>query len=267
MLHRSLISLACLALPTGLLAHEFWIDAVRWQVAPDAPIIADIRVGEDFKGSAYAYLPPRFRRFDIVQNGRVTAVDGRPGDRPALAMAAPEEGLAVIVHVTSDYHLTYRDWQKFVNFATHKDWAHLIEQHRERGLPETGFRERYARYGKSLIAVGNGDGTDIVTGIETEIVALANPYTDVLTEGLPIRVFYQDEPRRDAQVEVFEKAPDQSVTVFTLRTDNSGQTVVPTKPGHTYLVDAVVIRPLNATAENDPVWESLWASLTFKVPD
>lgn len=267
MYRRFVTLLTCLALPVAVQSHEFWIDTEAWQVAPGAPIVADIRVGEEFKGSAFSYLPPRFRRFDIVQNGIVTPVEGRAGDRPALKMAAPEEGLAVVVHVTSDYLLTYREWEKFVNFATHKDWVPLIEVHKSRGLPETGFRERYVRYGKSLIAVGNGRGTDSVTGIETEIVALTNPYTDDLSDGLPVRVLYRDAPRTDTQVEVFEKAADGNVEVFTVRTDDTGEAVVPVKSGYSYLVDAVVIRAIDPEAENDPVWESLWASLTFKVPE
>ncbi|MDA7429653.1 DUF4198 domain-containing protein [Primorskyibacter aestuariivivens] len=253
--------------PAAVSAHEFWIDAKAWQVAPDAPIVADIRVGEEFKGSAYSYLPPRFRRFDIVQGDDVTAVEGRAGDRPALNMAAPAEGLAVVVHVTSDYSLTYSEWDKFVNFATHKDWVPLIEEHEARGLPETGFRERYSRHGKSLIAVGEGTGMDREVGLETEIVALANPYTDDLSGGLPVRVLYQGAPRGNAQVELFEKAPDGSVATSLHRTDADGMVQFPVKPGHTYLVDAVVLRPLEPVEESDPVWESLWASLTFQVPE
>ena len=40
-------------------------------------------------------------------------------------------------------------------------------------------------------------------------------------------------------------------------------------PGHTYLLDAVILRPVNEGAAFDedlPVWESLWAALTFAVP-
>lgn len=262
----ALFALATL-LPAALAAHEFWIDTQDWQVAPGADIVADIRVGEAFKGSAYSFLPPRFRRFDIVQGDIVTEVTGRAGDRPALNMAAPAEGLAVVVHVTSDYNLTYREWDKFVNFVTHKDWVPLLDEHKARGLPETGFRERYSRYGKSLIAVGNGAGMDRALGLETEIVALANPYTDTLDGGFPVRVFYQGAPRGGARVELFEKAPDGSVSIILDRTDADGTAMLPVKPGHTYLVDSVVIRALEPAEDTDPVWESLWASLTFQVPE
>lgn len=266
-------SIAALVLALGasiaaapLAAHEFWIDPTDFSVDEGTPLVADIRVGQDMKGSAYSYVPPNFRRFDIVMNGTVTPVEGRAGDRPALNMAAPESGLAVVVHVTKDYTLVYREWEKFVTFCTHKDFEWALAQHAERGLPQTDFRELYSRHAKSLIAVGDGAGADSETGLETEIVALANPYTDDLSGGFPVRVLYQGKPRTEAQVELFERAPDGTVEIRLFTTDEEGRALLDVKAGHAYLADHVVMRPLEATSETDPVWESLWASLTFEVP-
>jgi hypothetical protein len=41
---------------------------------------------------------------------------------------------------------------------------------------------------------------------------------------------------------------------------------VEVSPGHSYLTDHVVMRPMEPEAADGPVWESLWASLTFEVP-
>lgn len=258
--------LALLCLPLAAAAHEFWIDVRQWQVAPGDPLQADLRVGQDFDGPSFSYLPHRTRRFDIVTGDAIAPVKGRAGDKPGLDTVAPAEGLAVVVHVTGDYVLTYKEWDNFEAFLTHKDWTPLLAEHRARGLPEVDFRERYSRHGKALVAVGGGGGSDREVGLETEIVALANPYTDDLTDGLPVRVLYQGRPRVGAQVEVFAKAEDGAVSVQFYRTDDAGLATIPVEPGVTYLVDSVVLRPLEAQVETDPVWESLWASLTFRVP-
>lgn len=257
--------LALLCLPLAAAAHEFWIDARQWQVAPGEPLQADLRVGQDFDGPGFAYLPHRTRRFDIVMGDTVIPVKGRAGDKPGLDTTAPDAGLAVVVHVTEDYTLTYKEWEKFESFLRHKDWTSLLAEHHARGLPEVDFRERYSRYGKALVAVGEGRGRDREVGMETEIVALANPYADDVT-GLPVRVLYQGTPRVDAQVEVFAKAEDGTVSVELYRTDETGVATLRVQPGVTYLVDSVVLRPLEPKADTDPVWESLWASLTFQVP-
>lgn len=264
---RVMSVLAALALPLGAAAHEFWIDMQGWEVAEGGDLVADLRVGEKLVGPSYSFLPQNFKRFEIVMGGTTTPVAGRAGDKPALNMAAPDDGLAVVVHETRDYSITYRDWDKFENFVTHKGVPELTRRHRDRGLPEDGFREGYTRYGKALVAVGDGTGSDVVTGMETEIVALRNPYTDDLSGGLPVRVLYRDAPRPDAQVELFERAPDGTVDVTLYETDAEGIAILPVKPGHIYLADAVVIRPVEPTEDDPSVWQSLWASLTFRVPD
>lgn len=261
---------AIVAVSTGAAwCHEFWIDPESFTVAPGAPIVAALRVGERFEGSEQSYLPQNFRRFELHQGEAAAPVESRMGDRPALAQPAPGAGLAVVVHETTDYRLTYREADLFEAFVRHKDAAWVLEAHAARGLPETGFSELYSRYAKSLVAVGAGAGADRAVGLATEIVALANPYTDDVGEGLPVRLLYAGAPRPDAQIEVFEKAADGTVSVKTVRTDAAGEARVPVEPGHRYMLDAVVLRaPAEDLAEaRDVVWESLWANLTFAVPD
>lgn len=260
---------ACLlmaSVPFASSAHEFWIEPHQFQIAAGDPLVADIRVGENLKGPAFNYIPPRFSRFDIVMGDVTVAVDGRAGDKPALDMPVPDQGLAVVVHVTTNSRLTYTEWDKFVNFCTHKDFTQVIDRHLERGLPQDKFREIYSRHAKSLIAVGDGKGSDQEVGLVTEIVALANPYSDDLSRGMPVKVLYNGMPRSDTQVEVFARLPDGTVNVAQYRTDADGVAVLPVDSGVMYLVDAVVMRELEQTEPTDPVWESLWASLTFMVP-
>lgn len=265
---RRFTGLAILAMALGSVAqaHEFWIDPIRPQVDAGAPLVAHLRVGDKLKGATYSYIPRNFRRFELVQGDAVIPVEGRLGDVPGLNMPAPHEGLVTVVHLTKDYTITYNDWQKFTNFCEHKDFTDVLDAHRARGLPETGFVERYSRHAKSLMAVGDGAGADTEVGLEVEIIALGNPYTDDLSNGLPIEVRYQGAPRADVQVEIFARDLSNSITITTTRTDADGRAVIDVAPGHFYLLDHVVMRPLDPLAEKDPVWESLWASLSFVTP-
>ncbi|GAA4222235.1 hypothetical protein GGQ68_001193 [Sagittula marina] len=246
-------------------AHEFWIEPEAYQVAPDAPLVAQLKVGDKLEGSSFSYVPPNFRRFDVIVDGEVIEVDGRAGDKPALNMVLDREGLATVVHVTRDYALTYKDRATFERFCDHKDIKWACVSHDTRGLDPDVIRERYTRYAKSLMALGDGAGSDLEVGLVTEIVAEANPYTDDVSDGFPVRVLHNGEPRKNTQVELFEKAPDGTVDVRYYRTDDTGRAVVEVHPGHAYLVDAVEM--LEIPVENDgPAWESRWASLTFAVP-
>ena len=265
---KTALTAALAALIAGpLLAHEFWIDPVEPQVDPGGTLQADIRVGENFAGSAYAFLPPNFERFDLVMGEEVIAVEGRPGDRPALNMPAPGEGLVVVVHETRAYDLTYDGFERFKSFLEHKDALWALERAEALGLDPEAVQEVYIRYGKSLMAVGDGEGSDREVGLLTEVVAEANPYTDDLSAGLPVRVLYEGAPRADAQVELWARAPDDSVTVEKYRTDAEGRVTLPMEAGMDYLVDAVVYREVEPASEDGAHFESLWASLTFAVPD
>lgn len=264
---RSICAAFVLALPAlPAASHEFWIEPLAFQVAPGDPLEARLRVGESFEGPSYSYLPRNFIRFDVAQGDAVTEVDGRLGDNPALQFDGAADGLAVILHETSDNRLTYDEWAGFLRFAAHKDFGDVETMHDARGLPREGFRESYSRHAKSLIAVGSGAGADREYGLRTEIVALANPYTDDLSDGFPVLVLLEGEPRADVQVELFDRDPDGEVTVTLHRTDAEGRAVLPVEPGHVYLADNVTLLPLEQDSPGDPVWHSLWASLTFAVP-
>ncbi|WP_036760445.1 DUF4198 domain-containing protein [Leisingera daeponensis] len=267
MQYRLFCSILCsgLTLAAGPgLSHEFWIEPQKYQEVSGNPVVARLRNGQEFKGAEQPYLDHRIARFEVRQGAAAAPYQGRMGDMPAFTSEMAQDGLAVLIHQTQPQTLTYDTWEAFQTFIDHKGFGDIRTQHQTRGLPEAGFGEQYTRYAKSLVAIGNGSGSDAATGLETEIVALANPYTDDLSQGLPVRVLYQGEPRPNAQVEIFAKAPDGSVTISTRLTDAEGETAVPVMPGHQYLLDAVVLRP--APEGKDYVWESLWAALTFAVP-
>ncbi|MEM9348737.1 MAG: DUF4198 domain-containing protein [Pseudomonadota bacterium] len=253
---------AAATLASPALGHEFWISPEAYKVATEEPVRANIRVGESFKGNASSFFSRSTEQFFVLLGGDRVEPEATLGDRPVLNRAMPDEGLAVVVYETTDSRLTYRDWQKFVNFVEHKDFDGALERHAARGLPEEGFVETYRRYAKSLIAVGNGDGADAEVGLDTEIIALANPYTDDLSGGFPVRVTLYGAPRADAQVETYARAPDGTVTVALTRTDADGVSVIEVKRGYDYMVDAVVLEERKETA----AWHSMWANLTFAVP-
>jgi hypothetical protein len=248
-------------------AHEFWIEPVRHQIAPGEAIEARLRNGQKFVGVALPFLPAGYRRFEVVEGDTVRKVEGRLGDEPALNLPDAAEGLAIVVLETTDSTVTYTDPEKFPAFVAHKDFPGALEEHAARGLPAADFTEVYSRHVKALIAVGAGEGADRALGLRTEIVAEANPYTDDVTGGLPLRVLLDGAPRADAQVELFARAPDGSVGITLHRTDAEGRVTVPVAPGHAYFADAVVLLDTgNDMPAIGPVWQSLWAGLSFAVP-
>ncbi len=256
-----------LILATPVSAHELWIQPLNWQPRADGRLDARLVNGEFFDGEEIAYLPSWFSRFEVVAGDVSAPVESRIGDTPALDQPVLADGLNVVVYQSMTSKVTYNALAKFLKFTDHKDLGDIRTQHEARGLPDAGFSELFRRYSKALIGVGAGAGADKRLGLETEIVALDNPYVAPLS-AVRVQVFYAGAVRANAQVELFEKAEDGSVLVTLHRTDANGVAVLPVRSGHQYMVDAVVLRvPSEQMARDfDASWESLWANLTFAVP-
>ena len=260
----------CLATPA--FGHEYWLAPTDYQVAADGMLVADIVNGQGFEGNRLPYLPSHVASYEVRLGTEVAAVEMRPGDRPGLNVPALGDGLTIVTQVTTPAKLDYDGWDVFMRFVSHKDLLGGAEdvaaQHEARGFSQDEIREAYTRFCKTLIAAGSGAGADIRVGLETEFVAQKNPYTDDLSAGLPVVLYYADEVRENAQIEIFDRAPDGAVSVSTVRTDATGTALIPVARGHEYMLDAVILRePSEAlVAATGAMWESLWANLTFDVP-
>jgi len=249
-------------------AHEFWLEPAKFQAKTGDTIKVRTKNGQKFSGGSLGYFEDRVVLFDWLQNGTRNPVKSRSGDFPALSMPAPQDGLLVLAYQSTISPIEYAQWAKFAGFIEHKGFASVKTRHLQRGLPEDGFTEIYSRFAKTLIGVGDSAGKDQNFGMETEFIALTNPYTDDLTHGFSVQLLYQNQPRANAQIEIFERSPDKKTTISYLQTDSQGIAVIPVKAGYTYLLDGVVLREPSSENSKDfnAVWETLWASLTFKVP-
>ena len=250
-------------------AHEFWLEPTAYQIPADGSLEADIVNGQNFVGTTQVFFPQRFEHFAIIAGPAAANVEGRAGDRPALTQEPVAEGLNIVAYQARNATVNYATWEKFQNFVDHKDLGDVLSRQRERGLPEAEFKEVYSRYSKTLIGVGHSEGADQRTGLETELVALNNPYIDDLSDGFTVQLFYREDPRANVQIEVFEKSKAGVVNIVYYQTNEDGIATFPVTAGNSYMVDAVVLREPTTELQEQTgaVWETLWANLTFGVPE
>lgn len=248
-------------------AHEFWFMPEDFTLDAGAQVRANLRNGSHMVGVDLPYLPENLPRYEVLLGDTVTPITARLGDTPAVDVAVPGTGLAILVAETINLTVTYDDFAVFKRFTEHKAMPQIAEHHVTRGLPDKGFTESYKRYVKSLVAIGDGAGADRVLGMRIEIVALANPYTDDISKGMPLQVFMDGKPRVGAQLLMLATDAAGVVTEVPYVTDGNGMAVVAAVSGSTYLADSVDIFALpNNDAMAGPVWHSDWASMTYAVP-
>lgn len=253
----------CLIAARTATAHEFWIEPQSYYVGEDEPIRADLKVGQNFSGSVFAYLPGRFRSFTITGSNDTEPIDGVIGDIPAISVQSAGTGLQVLAYHSTADRLTFDDMNEFSDYVIYEgnEWA--IAKHRELGLPESGFTEAYTRCAKALVKVGDGTGgRDKAVGMPLEIVALQSPYDTETEKEIRVVLLREGEPMAGQQINVFFKgdpgAPRPHVT------DTEGRVSIDVSLPGRYLLNAVWMRP--AGSGRDVAWESYWASLTFEVP-
>lgn len=251
-------------------AHEFWLGPLDYTLEPGQKMQVEIRIGQDFKGNEFSFNPNQFFDYSLTDFTGKTAIDGRLGDMPSVEMVPPNEGLIVLNHFSTAMLLNYKDDGKFEGFLDSAGLDWVLEKHIERGLPLFGFGEAYTRFAKSLVAVGTGVGSDVATGMPLELVALANPYTDEIANGLPVRLLWHGVGLPNIKIKVFHRLPDgETVEQSYVTTNRSGLVSIPNNGPGDYLISGVhMIQPTQEDTERTGAeWHSLWASMTYAISE
>lgn len=243
-------------------AHEFWISPFSPIVSVGDEVILDLKVGQMLEGQSYPYLSHKFGRYQITNGDGVHDLLGNEGDTPSVVYDATVPGLHVIAYHALPEQLTYETFEEFVEYVDEEGLGFLVDRHRERGLPETGFIEAYTRNAKALVQVGPAfeADTDLATGMDFELVAMRNPYLP--RASLPVMLLWQGVRVPNAQVAVFQRV-GKSVVRTTYRTDDQGIADIVLRGGGTYLLSSVHMD--ERKEDTDAVWHSTWASLSFSL--
>jgi uncharacterized GH25 family protein len=255
-----------LGLTAPAAAHEFWIEPKAYRVAPGAEIVADLKVGQNFKGDAYPYLKNRFVSFTVADQAGARAVTGDEGDVPAATIRTQDTGLKVLSYLATAHRLDFDTWEDFVSYVEQEGLGWVTEAHKRRGLPDRGFAEEYVRCAKALVQVGPPSPAhqDRAVGMPLELIADQNPYADPNLVELPVILLWQGKPIGDIQLTIFQvTGGGGAATRTTLRTNAAGKATVSLRGGGTFLLNAVHMQA--TPPDRDAKWESHWASLTFEI--
>lgn len=262
---KPILTLGFLLAPLGAIAHEFWIQPHEYRLQSGVALEADVRVGMDFLGNTMPFLPSTQTEFNITDATETRPIEGRLGDSPAVNLTPSAEGLQILNLFTTSSMLTWDDFQEFDDFVNLHGMEWVLARHSERGLPETGFKEAYTRFVKSLVAVGDGAGQDHYLGMFFELVAGKNPYTDDMSAGMPITVLYRGTPLPEMQVDLFYRDQAGGLTRLSVDTNSQGTAIIPNLGAGEYMVNSVhMIIPFPEDIERTGVvWHSLWGSITY----
>ena len=253
------VFIALLAAPVAL-GHEFWIEPSDFRPPVGAVVAARVMVGENFFGEAKLRDDTHIVRFEMVGPEGESPMVGRPGSEPA--------GLARIA-VPGVHLVGYQSHPRTVSLEGGKLEQYIREEGLEpffRGGLPAKIEDHYSRYAKSLLLAGGASpsspGYDQRLGFALELIPQRDPAGLPAGASLPLVLLRDGRPLADAQVTARKRG--QPATRLTARSDAKGKVSFQLPEPGVWLVHSVFIRPLPDRAES---WESLWASLTFEIPE
>ena len=251
---------------TSVHAHEYWIEPLNFSPAIDEQVAANLKVGSNLKGQELSYVPQFTVDYRLTDQNGTRQLEGKAGDRPALVFTPERPGLNVISYVSSANRITFQEWEKFNEYLTTQGMTDIAQRHVQRGLPQSGFAERYSRYVKSLIDVGSEQtGQDKLVGMKIELLALSNPYALDDGDELTVQLYFQGTPLGDHQVSIFsqDQARQGELEITRVRTNENGKVSFTLHSGEMYVINA--IKMVDVEDQQNLVWESFWGSLTFNM--
>lgn len=255
--------LSSLLILTGYLtvadAHEFWLQPSSYTAPAGEKIQVNWRIGMDFQGSTFVYLPNMATYVGENRDGKQIELSPRFAAKPALDITIGE-GTTIAVTESTDFILEYDNFDAFYEFVTKE---HLESQFSGANTDLTGpVFESYRRYAKTLISNPTQQWQDRLTGQNFEWLLTRE------NERLIGTLYIDNEVAVNYPVKLFSKPTLESTEVLTQKaaTDDLGQVVFSDlKPDYLYLINAVKLREITANDKFEKAqWHSDWASTTFQ---
>lgn len=242
-------------------AHDFWIEPSTFHPQTGAIVAVHLWVGQNFVGDAVPHQSRNIEAFFVRQNGAAETIEGADGRDPAGQFLADARTTAVIGYRStgSDIELPA---ERFEDYLRQYRLDEIVSVRAKRGEQKKPGRERFYRYVKALMtgAQPSAAATQPV-GFAYEIVPDEDPTQAAGT--LRGRLLYSGKPLAGALVEALWR--DDPKVRFSMRSDAQGGFSFALPRAGVWLIKSVHMVRAGFFASED--WDSLWASLTFEVPE
>lgn len=260
------VLLTCLIVSNAF-GHEYWLEPNNFWLRSGEASGVRLFVGDALKEpEEKPYQPGKTDAFDLISNdGTVDLRSLAEADKmPILEFSSRVEG-TYLLSMTRNWSYIKLDAAKFEDYLREDAMEYIIADRKRRGESEKEGRERYSRYIKSLIQVGDAKTSAAKTrvGTKIEIVPLENPYSKKVGSDLKLQAWFNGRPL--ALKTIFADNRDGTdIKTQTVTTDEQGRFTIKLDRKGLWLVRTVHMQRCEKNCV-DADWESFWAALTFGV--
>lgn len=252
-----------------LAAHDYWIEPAPLEAKLGDTVALRVFVGEDLKADdERPFQAARTTRWEVLSAaGRHDLqAETKDGSKPAgsLKLANPGTHLVVLERTPA---LIALEGGKFTEYLREENLGDIIIERAKRGESGQPGRERYRRFLKSYVRVGNAPEAAVPSTKQRLDLApdFRKDRGPRLGDRLRVRVTFDGKPL--ARTTVFAEARLNQNASFArgLATDADGWVEVELNAAGLWLVRLVHMRRAPA-GDTEADWESFWAACTLTVP-
>lgn len=252
-------------LSANIFAHEYWFEPEKFILAPNEKTAVHLYVGDglvkDREERAFQLAKtPTFNLFsaDKILDLKTSLKDDA---LPIYNFSAARAGNYLLA-MERNWSYIKIEPQKFEDYLREDGMDYIIGEREKLGEHQKEGRERYSRFIKSLLQVG--DRRDMTfkknLGLKLEIIPLENPYLKKVGDKLKFQVLFDGKPL--AGKIVF--ADNRGGATQKMTTGKNGEITMTIDQSGLWLVRLVFMRRCRQDcAQAD--WESFWSAFSFGV--
>jgi hypothetical protein len=267
---RLLLSVALLAAPAGLAAHDLFFKPDRFRLEPGARSTLTVLNGT-FERSENPVQPDRLADLSLLgPTGRAALPHAdwvpQPDSTSRLAITVGEAG-SYVVAASIRPRILRLEGPAFTGYLREEGLDDVIAARRRAGTTARAARERYAKHIKAVLQVGERP-TDVAAtplGYPAELVALDAPTTRRRGDVLRVRALVDGAATAGLVVLAGGRVEGTNarIPVQRVRSDRAGMATIRLSHAGRWYVKFIAMRD---AAPGDSVdYVSQWATLTFHI--
>lgn len=252
-------------LSANAFAHEYWLEPETFFLAPNQKAAVRLYVGDGLvkDREERPFQLAKTETFQLVSNFRVQELKTSLADgaTPVYNFSAGRAGNYLLA-MERNWSYIKLGPQEFEDYLREDGLEYVIAERAKLGESTKEGRERYGRFIKALLQVGDrrDETYQKSAGLKLEIMPLENPYAKKVGDRLSFQVLFDGRPLTGKTV----FADNWGSATQKLVTDSEGKVTMKIDRGGLWLVRLVFMRRCSAAC-GEADWESFWGAFSFGV--
>ncbi len=252
-------------LSANVFAHEYWFEPETFFPGRGEKTVVHLYVGDGLikDREERPFQLSKTTMFQVFSTGNSLDLKTSLVDEamPIYNFSAANAGNYLLA-MERNWSYIKLEPQKFEDYLREDGIEYIIAEREKLGERQKEGRERYSRFIKSLLQVGDkrDETYKKSLGLTLEITPLENPYDKKVGDKLKFQITFDGKPLAERAVFADNRnSPTQKMT-----TDKKGQITMKIDRSGLWLVRLVTMRRFAADCGEDD-WESFWSAITFGV--